>query len=751
MAHLAKVEGPLSRPSPKQPANAQAHPPNTAVAAGTTKQISSELSKQNDNDRMDENDQVKKVSPSPLRAKIPSLPSHLAEPKVLAPQSQLKSPPELQVQVQVQSDHICSSAHEHSSMSTSHGNSPSAANESSSPLSSVQSPPTSPQEQSLSHHNADSIIDALKKQANSPHRSKKTNDQQMAQKQTKSPAYRTNSPDVPSNLEESYFRTSKPAPIHTQNGASSSSSSSAKPDSLSEKRKLSTSVDGDGSITGLPPTARESEHDESCSSSQATERHSDRTNIIKDKSYNDSSYGAAHDHKRKAATNYASPAKKKKDSLGGSGGSKRRSNKRNGSAAIAVDSETPKTEEDYQAMLKRVMAESLKPQPSPYAKAMQSTARKNEVIDLLDSDDDDEEDAKLPAKTKGGIKSEPKPSKETSSLAIASSTQRKEEEEDDLAKAIQLSEEEAEKVKQRVNDKQYYDDDIPQWRTLGRTEFQEAIDAFIKKNGGYEKIEKGELIAHGNSNDMKKDRIVKGGGQNQTGAQYGRYGIESMWRVFDVLEGKADVKFGSSLDCKAAASDSSNDAQNNEGDDDSEQDGNSIIRLDGLPGAQVKAFVDIGHGIGIQCLQAGWALGKPSRGVEIMLDRHEISEVIQNGVLESLRSDPPDNSLIELKKADFSVAVVADETTGIRDEGLRRFLLFQDKSKDVQKGMVIFANNARDVFGARSNQGKKAGFLDTYLANLFANMQVGGRMVTLTDISCHLPNNNGPNNNGWFR
>ena len=54
-----------------------------------------------------------------------------------------------------------------------------------------------------------------------------------------------------------------------------------------------------------------------------------------------------------------------------------------------------------------------------------------------------------------------------------------------------------------------------------------------------------------------------------------------------------------------------------------------------------------------------------------------------------------------------------------------------------QEGLVIFVNNAEDVFGARSNDNGQGVALDYRLAQLFAQMQRGGRIVTLTDISSH--------------
>ena len=143
--------------------------------------------------------------------------------------------------------------------------------------------------------------------------------------------------------------------------------------------------------------------------------------------------------------------------------------------------------------------------------------------------------------------------------------------------------------------------------------------------------------------------------------------------------------------------------------------------------------------MGIQVLQAGWGpMGVPSQGVEIMTDRHLIAKSIREGVLEECRNDPPDSSLVNLKLADFSRAVVPDQETHLRDEQLRRSILFCDMPEEVREGLVIFVNNAEEVFGARSNQKNGGASLDSHLATLFGNMRVGGRMVTLTDISCHL-------------
>ena len=304
-------------------------------------------------------------------------------------------------------------------------------------------------------------------------------------------------------------------------------------------------------------------------------------------------------------------------------------------------------------------------------------------------------------------------------------------EENQMKEAIRRSLEESEKVQQHAERWE------PTYRCLTRPELEAVVEAFVAKQGGWDKIEGGKLITHGNANDMKKACVADGGGRNQTGAQYGRYSMRRMWRVFDVLEGRADIN---NYEAEGAAAAGAPRSEANEGSESQlKGEAENGGRLQGLPGARIRAFVDIGHGMGIQVLQAGWGpMGVPSQGVEIMTDRHLIAKSIREGVLEECRNDPPDSSLVNLKLADFSRAVVPDQETHLRDEQLRRSILFCDMPEEVREGLVIFVNNAEEVFGARSNQKNGGASLDSHLATLFGNMRVGGRMVTLTDISCHL-------------
>ena len=69
----------------------------------------------------------------------------------------------------------------------------------------------------------------------------------------------------------------------------------------------------------------------------------------------------------------------------------------------------------------------------------------------------------------------------------------------------------------------------------------------------------------------------------------------------------------------------------------------------------------------------------------------------------------------------------------------------KDLTHDEQRHLVVFANNFGDVFGDRSTKGD-APPLDQHLAELFANMEVGGRIVTLHDLSPYYEGRN-----DWYR
>lgn len=79
-----------------------------------------------------------------------------------------------------------------------------------------------------------------------------------------------------------------------------------------------------------------------------------------------------------------------------------------------------------------------------------------------------------------------------------------------------------------------------------------------------------------------------------------------------------------------------------------------------------------------------------------------------------------------------------------RNVALRRFLMCKDLSDNEQRHLVIFANNFNGVFGTRAGK-PDVPTLDQHLAEMFANMEVGGRIVTLEDLSPLF------SRNSWFR
>lgn len=311
---------------------------------------------------------------------------------------------------------------------------------------------------------------------------------------------------------------------------------------------------------------------------------------------------------------------------------------------------------------------------------------------------------------------------------------------------------------------------------LPRREFDTAIESVIQQMGGWDKIDNGGLVKAGNM-QIKKADMAAGGGMAQTRAQYGRYTCEGFWRLIDVLEGREEADLKGDEDNEKAKADSVGDDEKDENNaekkrcegvvcdveddrkpsavsesnDDAKSSPRSLRkrkRRNFLPDTRpIRAHVDIGHGIGIQVLQAGLGLGIVSRGVEIMKGRQAVAESIREDLLTCLRRDPPDMSRIEMHHKDFSRACLPDDETGKCDEWLRTHLLCRDLSEEEQKGLVIFVNNAREIFAARScNTRGISAPLDAHLAELFGNMKVGGRMVTLEDISSHLHQNA-----NWYR
>lgn len=333
-------------------------------------------------------------------------------------------------------------------------------------------------------------------------------------------------------------------------------------------------------------------------------------------------------------------------------------------------------------------------------------------------------------------------------------------EKDELETAIQLSIETASTAPL-----------MPKYKTLNRIEFADVVHEYVQLYGGIRAIETSRTVKDGNSNGLKrrgqrKSNTAAGGGRHQTGAQFGSFSVGNMYRIYDVLEGRDDVRpdepeadlhlipdwVMEELGFVRDVSFGKFVIRTND-DNDNCISSSPSRQLQGPAASKIRAFVDIGHGFGIQVLQAGWSLGVPSRGIELMADRHNIAAQIRDGVIDRYRDDPPDGTAVELKLADFTRAMIPDtvETDESEDDTtnqLRSFLLFEDKNWEIRRGLVIFVNNAENVFGPRSNQKKDGLFLDHYVARLFANMEIGGRMVTLTDVSCCL---NGGNDDWYTR
>lgn len=147
----------------------------------------------------------------------------------------------------------------------------------------------------------------------------------------------------------------------------------------------------------------------------------------------------------------------------------------------------------------------------------------------------------------------------------------------------------------------------------------------------------------------------------------------------------------------------------------------------------------------MQVLQAGLVYGFESRGVEIMSKRYMLANELQQAFLDYFRSDPPNMSKINMLQGNFAKGFPDGVPTGEPDWAMRSFLLCNDLSVAEQKSLVVFINNAEDVFDARSNHEGKSRSLDSYLGELFGNMQVGVRFATLNSLAkCF-------DRNGWFR
>jgi hypothetical protein len=384
--------------------------------------------------------------------------------------------------------------------------------------------------------------------------------------------------------------------------------------------------------------------------------------------------------------------------------------------------------QEEQVQLENAMRESLQQQPHPHRQQheqqheQQQQQQQPSVMDdevILIDDNDDDLNTKISAKQQnlaGALEDKKMP---------ANPNNDDQDEEDDIQKAIRLSLEEQNNKPTSNND----DGNDFHCRVLSRQEFEDVINPFVEMQGGFKKIENGKMVKMGNGVGEVKNGI------SQSRAQYGRYMMKHFWTVLDTLEGKIDTATMDNKDVKDQSC-REIDAKQEEEAEQQQQ-----MRPCSQLGSKITAFTDIGHGIGLQVMQAGWTLDVCSRGIELMKGRHEIAEAIREGVIDELRSDPPDSTKVELRLDNLVHCALPPPGQSKRDEELRRFVLFQDKPESIQRGLVIFANNAEDVFAARSNDSGNGACLDEHLAELFGNMKVGGKCVTLTDIRVHLTSN----------
>jgi len=291
---------------------------------------------------------------------------------------------------------------------------------------------------------------------------------------------------------------------------------------------------------------------------------------------------------------------------------------------------------------------------------------------------------------------------------------------------------------------------------LGIESFENAVESFMNAHGGFQKIESGAVICEGNNRFKKKSDTC--GGENQERAQYGRITIEGFKRVIDKLEGRPSLLSDEKL--YKQDSEKGTDGRDDTNDDDKVCNGDSDVR--NPEGRKIKAFVDIGHGLGIQVMQVGLCLGVPSRGVELMRNRHMLAKELESDLKNVFSAQSFEK--IELEMCDFTHGFLpnkitinkADNETSIsqcrfseydslkRNVALRRFLMCKDLSDDEQRHLVIFGNNFNGVFGTRAGK-PDVPTLDQHLAEMFANMEVGGRIVTLEDLSPLF------SRNSWFR
>lgn len=243
------------------------------------------------------------------------------------------------------------------------------------------------------------------------------------------------------------------------------------------------------------------------------------------------------------------------------------------------------------------------------------------------------------------------------SMALSKETERRkrereDEEEEQVRKAIQLSEEEHRR--RSVSDDHDDEEDEEESRPLTTGEFHDCWQR-VEKNMGLttREIEDGRLVKEANH---------KISSENQSKAQYGRLMFAAAEKVFQVTRLRTSDK-----------------------------------------------FVDIGHGIGNVAAQAAFTIGCESAGIELVQDRHLVSQQFYQGLQHAVSEQLP-------------IPLIGDCNLVQGD--------LVDKMDWLASFDVAFVNNFNDVFGARAtNKTRKT--LDSAVAMILVKMKPGSRILTL--------------------
>ncbi|GAX25621.1 hypothetical protein FisN_28Hh100 [Fistulifera solaris] len=132
-------------------------------------------------------------------------------------------------------------------------------------------------------------------------------------------------------------------------------------------------------------------------------------------------------------------------------------------------------------------------------------------------------------------------------------------------------------------------------------------------------------------------------------------------------------------------------------------------------------FMDIGHGIGNNVLQAAYTFGCKSRGLELVEDRNTVATQFKanlEGQLSALR--------IAKSAWTWEVGDVELRRGRLEDESNRNFITALGTAR-----VKALANNFNGVFADRCLTSNQKYFLDNYISGLFADMVPGSIIATL--------------------